>query len=379
MQEIRNFCWKGCELYFLWVCCIRAWAYFSKAEVLMACLTFLQCRRWGPTTCASRCTQCTQLVHWAFRLGAEIVVEGGNACNWRYPSELYQNFTLIIHCELPGNCTNLTRSLTWNMTVWFWLWQIKESQVSQVSQVSPPFLKIRTLNAFGCFGGELGHCRHSSLRSGRRCEGPGEKQGDAVVAMDNHNLIVIYAVSDYVRQMEWGMHMHCMSSVHYKSNDLHAQSFMFFVQVLDAPKSAQAKVQKVCIFFLRIRSVFDTVVLMFFLLETLAQRMHKRCIQVHMYHMFCTDFLHVFHFSVFWNICRTYAQTRCTFSICCLFLFFFHFFGPAPTVHMQDFEIGAFLFACFFRQENTRNRNCQYIHPQTHQSNPYAIWPYDRI
>lgn len=120
MQEIGNFCWKGCELYFLWVCCIRARAYFSKAEVLMACLTFLQCRRWGPTTCASRCTQCTQLVRWAFRLGAEIVVEGGNACNWRYPSELYQNFTLIIiHCELPGNCTNLTRSLTWNMTVWF--------------------------------------------------------------------------------------------------------------------------------------------------------------------------------------------------------------------------------------------------------------------
>lgn len=66
------------------------------------------------------------------------------------------------------------------------------------------------------------------------------------------------------------MHMHCMSSVHYKSNDLHAQSFMFFVQVLDAPKSAQAKVQKVCILFCVYVLFFDTVVLMVFLLETLA-------------------------------------------------------------------------------------------------------------
>ena len=163
--------------------------------------------------------------------------------------------------------------------------------------------------------------------------------------MDNHNLIVINAMSDYVRQMEWGMHMHCMSSVHYKSNDLHAQSFMFFVQVWDAPKSAQAKVQKVCIFFCVyriIRSIFWYSSFNGFSFGNIG--MHKRCIQVH---MFCTDFLHVFHFSVFWNICRTYAQTRCTFSICCLFFNFFHFFGPAPIVHMQDCKNGGFLFAWF--------------------------------
>lgn len=248
MQEIGNFCWKGCELYFLWVCCIRARAYFSKAEVLMACLTFLQCRRWGPTTCASRCTQCTQLVRWAFRLGAEIVVEGGNACNWRYPSELYQNFTLIIiHCELPGNCTNLTRSLTWNMTVWFWLWQIKESQVSQVS---PPFLKIWTLNAFGCFGGELGHCRHSSLRSGRRCEGPGEKQGDAVVAMDNHNLIVVYMLC-LIMCDKWNEVCICIACQVFTTNQMicmHSR-LCFLFKFWTPPKVRRQKCKRFAYFF----------------------------------------------------------------------------------------------------------------------------------
>lgn len=63
----------------------------------------------------------------------------GNSCwRWRYPSELYQNFTL--DSLFTANC--LAIALIWldlwlGPWLWFWLWQIKESQVSQVS---PPFL-----------------------------------------------------------------------------------------------------------------------------------------------------------------------------------------------------------------------------------------------
>lgn len=103
-----------------------------------------------------------------------------------------------------------------------------------------------------------------------------------------------------------------------------------------------------------------------------AQKVHTSAYALH-------RFLHVFHFSVFWNICRTYAQTRCTFLIFCLFFNSFHCFWASANISYARLQ-NWWIFVCLFlRLENTGNRKCQYIHPQTHQTNPYAIWPYGHM
>ena len=282
----------------------------------------------------------------------------GNSCwRWRYPSELYQNFTL--DSLFTANC--LAIALIW-LDLWLgpWLYgfdfdksrSLKSHKSHHlfwmVSLCFTLLIKIWTLNAFGCFGGELGHCRHSSLRSGRGCEGPGEKQGDAVVAMDNHSLIAKYAApSDYVRQMEWGW-MSYAYALHVKCSLQIKWFACTVVYVLCSsfgrPRKCAGKSAKGLHIFCVHVLFFDTVVLMFFLLETLAQRMHKRCIQVH---MLCTDFCMFFIFQYFETFAERMPKQDALFWFFVCFSILSIVFGPAPIFHMQDCKIGGFLFACF--------------------------------
>ncbi len=295
---------------------------------------------------------------WDF--GAEIVV-GGNVCNGVSRKNFIRTLpSLYIH----DNC--LAIAPIW-LDLWLGTWlygfDFDPHQGVSVSQVSP--LDVRMFSPFSlqfwtCFGGELGHCRHSSLRSGCGCEGPG--------------LGPRCAMSDYVRQMERSMNIH--AACKYISGKVFTAlvkwcaciAMYVLCSSFGHPQKCAGKSAK------KFAYVFASVISFSYYLthyETYAKKMHTSAYTLH---MFCMSPM----FSVFWNICRTYAKNQCTswncFSIfpifgkhqqcICKTACFMILFAQCSVVHV--------FWHIFIGQESRRNRKCQtyniYIPKTTNKS-----------